>query len=94
MYRNFEKLHTDVYALLRSLGVKANHTQFFYTAYAIALVANQPLRGLFFTCMVLRPVAADAGTFLFADIFSRRAELSAASFVIRLAGYISDKRLI
>ena len=37
MYRNFEKLHTDVYALLRSLGVKANHTQFFYTAYAIAL---------------------------------------------------------
>lgn len=93
MYRNFEKLHTDVYALLRSLGVKADHTQFFYTAYAIALVANQPLRGLFFTCMVLRPVAmfydipvttvrdaihctageaADAGTFLFADIFSRR----------------------
>lgn len=115
MYRNFEKLHTDVYALLRSLGVKADHTQFFYTAYAIALVANQPLRGLFFTCMVLRPVAmfydipvttvrdaihctageaADAGTFLFADIFSRRAELSAASFVIRLADYINDKRLI
>ena len=109
MYRNFEKLHTDVYALLRSLGVKADHTQFFYTAYAIALVANQPLRGLFFTCMVLRPVAmfydipvttvrdaihCTAGTFLFADIFSRRAELSAASFVIRLAGYINDKRLI
>ena len=115
MYRDFEKLHTDVYGLLRSLGVKAGHTQFFYTAYAIALVADQPLRGLFFTCMVLRPVAmfygipvtaardaihytadeaSNAGTFLFTDIFSRRAELSAAPFVIRLAGYINDKRLI
>lgn len=115
MYRNFESLHTDVYALLRALGVRADHTQFFYAAYAIALVADQPLRGFFFTLMVLRPVArlydvpvsavrdaihctadeaADAGTFLFADIFSRRAELSAAPFVIRLAGYINDKRLI
>ena len=114
MYRDFERLHTDVYALLRSLGVKADHTQFFYTAYAITLAARQPLRGLFFAFMILRPVAkfydvpvtavrdaicytadeaANAGAFLFANIFSRRAGLSSAPFVIRLAGYI-NKRLI
>lgn len=48
MHRDFESLHVNVYALLRDLGVSADHTQFFYTAYAVALVADQPLRGLLF----------------------------------------------
>lgn len=109
MYRDFEGLHSDVYALLRSLGVRADHTQFFYTAYAVALVADQPLRSLFFIPMVLLPtariydvpisavrcaircIAAEAlqtGMVLLADIFPRKANLSAARFVIGLAGYI------
>ena len=31
MHRDFESLHVNVYALLRDLGVSADHTQFFYT---------------------------------------------------------------
>lgn len=58
MYRDFEENHPDVYSLLRSLGVSANHTYFFYTAYAIALVASCPLRGYYFPGKVLMPVAA------------------------------------
>lgn len=57
MHRDFESLHVNVYALLRDLGVSADHTQFFYTAYAVALVADQPLRGLFFAPLVLQPAA-------------------------------------
>ena len=57
MYRDFEENHPDVYSLLRSLGVSANHTYFFYTAYAIALVASCPLRGHYFPGKVLMPVA-------------------------------------
>ena len=57
MHRDFESLHVNVYTLLRDLGVSADHTQFFYTAYAVALVADQPLRGLFFAPLVLQPAA-------------------------------------
>lgn len=57
IHRDFERLHSDAYALLRALGIRANHTQFFYTAYAIALVADQPLRSVLFTPLVRIPVA-------------------------------------
>ena len=57
IHRDFERLHSDVYALLRALGIRADHTQFFYTAYAIALVADQPLRSVLFTPLVGIPVA-------------------------------------
>ena len=57
MHHDFDRIHADIYSLLRSLGVQANHTYFFYTAYAIALLADNPLRSRFFIGGVLIPPA-------------------------------------
>ena len=57
MHHDFDRIHADIYSLLRSLGVQANHTYFFYTAYAIALLADNPLRSRFFIGAVLIPTA-------------------------------------
>lgn len=57
MYRATERLHANIYALLRALGAKADNTYFFYTAYAILLMAQCPLRGDLFIEKVLKPVA-------------------------------------
>ena len=48
---------TDVYDLLYRLGVTANYTGFFYTAYAVSLCAEQPDRLLLVTKWLYPEVA-------------------------------------
>lgn len=53
---------TDIYDLLYQLGVTANYTGFFHTAYAIALCAQQPDRLLLVTKWLYPEVAKEYGT--------------------------------
>ena len=48
---------TDIYDLLYSLGVTANYTGFFYTAYAVLLCVEQPDRLLLVTKWLYPKVA-------------------------------------
>ena len=53
---------TDIYNLLHRLGVTANYTGFFHTAYAISLCAKQPDRLLMVTKWLYPEVAKQYGT--------------------------------
>lgn len=53
---------TDIYDLLYSLGVTANYTGFFHTAYAVSLCVKQPDRLLFVTKWLYPAVAKQYGT--------------------------------
>ena len=48
---------TDIYDLLYRLGVTANYTGFFHTAYAVSLCAKQPDRLLLVTKWLYPEVA-------------------------------------
>lgn len=52
----------NIYGLLHDLGVTANYTGFFYTAYAVALCVEQPERLLLVTKWVYPDVAKQYGT--------------------------------
>lgn len=53
---------SDIYDLLYRLGVTANYTGFFHTAYAIALCIEQPDRLLLVTKWLYPEVAKQYGT--------------------------------
>lgn len=53
---------SEIYDLLYSLGVTANYTGFFHTAYAVLLCAEQPDRLLSVTKRLYPEVAMEYGT--------------------------------
>ena len=53
---------TDIYDLLYRLGVTANYTGFFHTAYAVSLCVEQPDRLLLVTKWLYPEVAKQYGT--------------------------------
>lgn len=52
----------EIYDLLHQLGVTANYTGFFHTAYAVSLCAEQPNRLLLVTKWLYPDVAKKYGT--------------------------------
>ena len=57
-----ERRQAEIYDLLYRLGVSANYTGFFYTAYAVALCAQQSDRLLLVTKWLYPEVAKQYGT--------------------------------
>lgn len=55
-------MSTEIYDLLYQLGVTANYTGFFHTAYAVALCAEQPDRLLLVTKWLYPEVAKQYNT--------------------------------
>ena len=55
-------MSTEIYDLLYQLGVTANYTGFFHTAYAVALCAEQPERLLLVTKWLYPEVAKQYNT--------------------------------
>lgn len=55
-------MQTEIYDLLKRLGVTANYTGFLYTAYAVSLCVEQPERLLVVTKWLYPEVAKQFGT--------------------------------
>ena len=98
MYRfHFEPGQEAIYALLRSLGLLAEHTYFFHTAYAVYLLLENPERICCVTKWLYPEVARHYGTtpsavernirFALSQVWAREPRLLA-----HMAGYPLLKR--